>query len=87
MHQLRTFTRLALLFTLLANCVAGQVPATTRRQRVSLVLTHGKIFTADARGTVAQAVAIDGERIVAVGTNAEIAARFIQEARTAAAVC
>ena len=81
MHQLRTFTRLALLLALLANCVAGQAPGTTRRQRVSLVLTHGKIFTADSRGTLAQAVAIDGERIIAVGTNAEIAARY-EAART-----
>ncbi len=81
MHQLRAFTRLALLLALLANCVAGQAPGTTRRQRVSLVLTHGKIFTADARGTLAQAVAIDGERIVAVGTDAEIAARY-EGART-----
>src|SRR5207237_9903785 len=35
-------------------------------------LTNGKVFTADARGTIAQAVAVDGERIVAIGSNAEI---------------
>jgi len=47
-------------------------PPPAAQRRVSLVLTNGKIFTADARGTIAQAVAIDNDRIVAVGTNAEI---------------
>jgi len=43
---------------------------------VSLILFNGKVFTADARGTVAGAVAADGERIVAVGTTREIRARY-----------
>jgi predicted amidohydrolase YtcJ len=38
----------------------------------SLVLTNGKIITVDERFTIAQAVAITGDRIVAVGTNQEI---------------
>ena len=46
------------------------------RRGVSLVLTNGKVFTADARGRVAEAVAIDGERVVAVGTSREIGAAF-----------
>ncbi|HZH29975.1 MAG TPA: amidohydrolase family protein, partial [Pyrinomonadaceae bacterium] len=58
---------------------AGGVAAAQRR--VSLVLTNGKIFTADGRGTTAEAVAIEGERIVAVGTSAEIA-RSYSGART-----
>ena len=37
-----------------------------------LVLSNGKIITVDERFTIAQAVAIRGERIVAVGTNQEI---------------
>jgi predicted amidohydrolase YtcJ len=41
-------------------------------KRVALVLLNGKVFTADERGRVAQAVAVDGERIVAVGTDEEI---------------
>ena len=44
--------------------------------RVSLILVNGKIFTADAHGTIVQAVAIEGERIVAVGTNEQITATF-----------
>ncbi|HJQ32135.1 MAG TPA: amidohydrolase [Pyrinomonadaceae bacterium] len=52
-----------------------------RKRSVSLVLTNGKVFTADARGHMAEAVAVDGERIVAVGSSREIAAKF-EGART-----
>jgi len=38
-----------------------------------LVLSNGKIITVDERFNIAQAVAIKGDRIVAVGTNQEIA--------------
>lgn len=38
-----------------------------------LILSNGKIITVDERFTIAQAVAIQGDRIVAVGTNQEIA--------------
>ena len=46
------------------------------RRTVSLLLVNGKVFTADARGSVAEAVAVEGERIVAVGRDAEIEAQF-----------
>ena len=38
-----------------------------------LILSNGKIVTVDERFTIAQAVAIRGDRIVAVGTNQDIA--------------
>jgi predicted amidohydrolase YtcJ len=38
-----------------------------------VVLSNGKIITVDERFTIAQAVAIKGDRIVAVGTNQDIA--------------
>ena len=37
------------------------------------ILSNGKIITVDERFTIAQAVAVRGERILAVGTNQEIA--------------
>src|SRR4029453_2984138 len=37
-----------------------------------LILSNGKIITVDDRFTIAQAVAIRGDRVVAVGTNPEI---------------
>lgn len=44
-----------------------------RRDAPDLVLTGGKLFTADSAHPWAEAVAIRGERIVAVGTTAEVA--------------
>ena len=38
-----------------------------------LILTNGKVITVDERFTIAQAVAIKGDRVVAVGANQEIA--------------
>ncbi len=73
--------RTILSFSLAAAlCVVspGTTDATMRAQRraVSLLLINGKVFTADANNRVAQAVAIDGERIVAVGSTREIQSRF-----------
>src|ERR1043166_4489388 len=41
-------------------------------QTADLVLMNGKIVTVDDRFTIAQAVAVKGGRIVAVGSNADI---------------
>jgi predicted amidohydrolase YtcJ len=41
-------------------------------QQADLVLTNGNIITVDDRFRIAEAVAVTGERIVAVGTNDEI---------------
>jgi predicted amidohydrolase YtcJ len=48
--------------------------ATPRAQQPppDLILTNGKIVTVDERFTIAQAVAVRGDRIVAVGSNADI---------------
>lgn len=41
-------------------------------QEAELVLHNGKVVTVDARFSVAQALAVRGERILAVGTNADV---------------
>jgi hypothetical protein len=41
--------------------------------RPDLILTNGKIITVDERFTIAQAVAIRGDRFIAVGSNTDIA--------------
>lgn len=46
-----------------------------------LILTNGKIVTVDDRFTIAQAVAVKGERIVAVGKDADIRKRAGKETR------
>ena len=49
-----------------------QGPGTTSAAP-DVILSNGKIITVDDRFTIAQAVAVRGERIVAVGTNQDIA--------------
>ena len=53
--------------------IAGATALHAQQAAPDLVLSNGKIITVDERFTVAQAVAIRGDRIVAVGTNQEIA--------------
>src|SRR3954470_12656072 len=50
---------------------AASSPEATARQ-ADLILVNGKIVTVDERFTIAQAVAVRGDRIVAVGTSADI---------------
>src|SRR5437667_6945125 len=50
--------------------IIGTVAA--QQSQVDLVLSNGKIITVDERFTIAQAVAIAGDRIVAVGSNQDI---------------
>lgn len=54
----------------IASLAAGFVHA----QPPDLVLTNGKIITVDERFAIAEAVAVRGDRILAVGTTAQIAA-------------
>src|SRR4051794_21312811 len=61
----------AIIGAALALAVAN---AAVRAQQAApdVVLSNGKIITVDERFTIAQAVAIKSDRIVAVGTNQEI---------------
>jgi predicted amidohydrolase YtcJ len=49
----------------------------------ALVLVNGKIVTVDEQFSIRQAVAIEGERITAVGENAAVLARSLADARVA----
>ena len=65
-----SFGRAILL--VLALFAAGAGPASA--QAPDIVLVNGKIVTVDDRFTIAQALAIKGERILKVGTTAEVEA-------------
>lgn len=69
---MRTRTSIARLFgaALLTAGLAAQAAA--QRAAPDLILSNGKIVTVDERFTIAQALAIRGDRIVAVGSNQEI---------------
>ena len=67
---------------LLCAVFAAAVAAFSAAQpRVDLALVNGAIITVDGRDTVAQAIAIGGGKIVAVGTSAEIRAQAGKSAR------
>ena len=53
--------------------VAGAAMVRGQQAAVDTILTNGKIITVDDRFSIAQAVAIRGDRVVAVGTNQDIA--------------
>lgn len=57
---------------LLVAMVAWASAAVAQQERADVILANGKIITVDERFRVAQAVAVKDERIVAVGSTAEI---------------
>ena len=59
---------------LAATCMvlAGAPTARAQRPAPTMILAGGKVFTADSARPWAEAVAIRGERIVAVGTTADV---------------
>src|SRR5262245_36483972 len=61
-------SRLVLVVAL--GLLAGR---TLAAQAPDLILTNGKVLTVDAQFSVAQAVAITGNKISAVGTSADVA--------------
>lgn len=63
---------LATLALLMAAPAGGQLPARHASESPTLILTGAKIFTADTARPWVEAVAIHGDRIVAVGTDAAI---------------
>jgi predicted amidohydrolase YtcJ len=68
----------SLSFALVCALCLATTPSHARqsRQAVELLLFNGKVFTADARGTTAEAVAVKGNRIVAVGATRDLRARY-----------
>src|SRR5205085_10906323 len=67
--RLRHAPALTLALAICSALAFAPLRSSAQRPRaVSLLLVNGKVFTADARGTIAEAVAVEGERIDAVGT-------------------
>src|SRR5438067_1334325 len=73
-------TRMRMRRWILNTVIAGMLlvivsaASLTRAQQTApdLILSNGKIITVDERFTIAQALAIKGDRIVAVGANSDI---------------
>ena len=61
-----------LLATGAAAWLAAQEPPPARPSGADVILTNGKVVTVDDRFSIAQAVAIEGDRIIRVGSDSEI---------------
>src|SRR5260370_4095411 len=72
MHRANT-VRQGILFASLLSIVAPICLLHAQLRAPDLILSNGKIITVDERFTIAQAVAIKGDRIIAVGPNQDIA--------------
>lgn len=46
------------------------------KTKISMLLVNGKVFVADEKHSMAEAVAIDGERILAVGKTSELTSKY-----------
>ncbi len=57
---------------LVAAVAAFAAPAEAQQARANLILVNGKVLTVDAGDRIAQAVAIARDKIVAVGSNADV---------------
>jgi hypothetical protein len=57
---------------LIAAVVAASMALQAQQAAPDLILSNGKIITVDETFSLAQAVAVRGDRIVAVGTNQDI---------------
>ncbi len=57
----------------IAALLAGPCLAAAPAEQADLILHSGKIVTVDDRFTIGQAIAVKGERVLAVGKNSEIA--------------
>jgi predicted amidohydrolase YtcJ len=69
------------LLTLLAITTMIAIIGCTNTDPADLIIINGKVLTIDKDNPMAEAVAINGERITAVGTNDEIK-KFIREGKT-----
>lgn len=70
-HRLRG-TLGVLLLAALPGSAAAQPRPDSRAVAPDIILHHGRVITVDSADRVAEAVAIRGDRIIAVGTNAAV---------------
>src|SRR5262245_54661834 len=72
----RDFLRATALAGGLTAPAAAQTDATSTVVPADLILKNGKVITVDAASTIAQAIAIAGDRIIGVGSDAAMTAHI-----------
>jgi len=68
-HKMKTIS--LILISVLA-CIFSLIAAAQSRPAADLIITHAKVWTVDKSNPAAQAVAVLGDRIVAVGSNSDV---------------
>ena len=71
MKRLNTFLFLISIFLFLIS-----ISSCKFRQKVSLIVHHGNIYTVDKNFSVQQAMAINDGKIIAVGSNDDILKKY-----------
>src|SRR4051812_48112220 len=66
--------RISVAWLALTAAACAKAPAPAPNPAADLVIVNGRVFTADERGTVAEAVATAGNKILLVGTNDAVSA-------------
>src|ERR1041385_3333683 len=66
--------RVSVLFVLFCGLRIGAPPAQAQTRPPDLILMDGRVFTATEGHLFAEALAIQGDRVLAVGTNRQIEA-------------
>ena len=61
------------LFAACSMLAVGRTPAKAQATPADLILTNGKVATLDAKSSIAQAVAVRDDKVVAVGSSEQIA--------------
>ncbi|MCW5962264.1 MAG: amidohydrolase [Pyrinomonadaceae bacterium] len=64
------------LSVLMISMVLSSAVFAQTKQNIDLLLHNGKVFSADENGTMYEAVAVDGEKIVAVGSSKDLQAKY-----------
>ena len=72
MNRRRVTAAALLVATGAVAWLAAQEPPPARASGADVILTNGKVVTVDERFSIAQAVAIEGDRILRVGSDSEI---------------
>jgi predicted amidohydrolase YtcJ len=72
MNRRRVTAAALLVATGAVAWLVAQEPPPARPSGADIILTNGKVVTVDDRFSIAQAVAIEGDRILRVGSNSEI---------------
>src|SRR3954464_2676986 len=61
-----------LVWTIVVGLIGASLALEAQQAAPDLILSNGKIITVDDTFSIAQAVAVRGDRIIAVGSNADI---------------